>query len=369
MRRVIALFLLVVLVFCAACSPETVTPAETTTTNPSTTVATTNETDLLYSVADKPYIQSVTINFKGARSAALNGNFLYVSVFDPDDDDYPDKLISYNIVTKQERILFKVESTGAESDTIENVQTDGEWIVWSVWQYMGSLNSIYMMNVVSGEITRVKAKDRYKPYNSAPVYDDGKIFWKEVVGSTSTVYQYNCSEKTKTVISRVSGIDGGNTGISANDGKVAWFDCIDSNGTYYIFDVETKTTETVYSGSTVSKDITYSGNKIYSVESENAVCLDLQSKTYRSLNVSREQLCVIGDFIVTRVGSVTHFYTYKDTELTEQEDLVRYYVSSVNICEDNTIITIAENEGNHIKPYKGLENKLTLHIYRFNEFE
>ncbi len=370
MRRFLALLLVIVFTLFTSCSNvplESETP-ENTSKN--------NDVDLLRQVPDEAYIESVSLYYKDVRSVTVNGNFLYASVFDAEDASHPEKLIVYNLSNASQVTLFEVELVTGETDTIEYIQADNNWVVWATVQRMGgNFVSVYIMNISTKEITQVKEMDWNSPYVSGPVYTDGKIFWKDTVEGVATVCQYDCNTKTKTVIAENADVSGENLELCANDGKVVWFDHVDSNGMFFVYDIETKKTDTILLEDELdvddvqASDIALHNDGIIATVGVKTISIDIKTKNVYTLGKACGDVFATEKFMATQLGSITNFFSYDASGSTTNLNLERYYVDLISACDNDTIVTVAENEGYHQESSDDALEYSMIHIYRFNEMK
>ena len=375
--RSTAVLLFSALLLCAGCGQTDTDGTASTPTTERETV--TNAVDLLREVPDLPYIQSVTVPYKQVYSPVLIGDTLYMTVSKSDRTETDtNRLVAHDLNTGEETLLFT--STQALAN-MQGLQTDGEWLVWVDLELYASACNIYMMHLESGEITCVNHFSSEAPSYTAPTLMDGVIYWieeEEVVGEegawfiTGAVYAYDCATKEKATIAELNNIYTNNLDLAAKDGKVVWFERIGENGAYYIYDVATGKNDTIPSKQRDAMNVQYVDGYIFASETDDymertqkhMVCIDIRTGEYTDLKYDFMRFYVTDNYILAATGLVMWFYAREGNTLTCLDEIACSNASATNVGENDVAFIVEHNAGHSRQPFTGLDNEITLHIYR-----
>ncbi|MBQ8783293.1 MAG: hypothetical protein IJZ57_05930 [Clostridia bacterium] len=353
MRKVLAVILCLVFVLLTGCSENLLDSSE-----PAEQEKTLNEkVELLRQFPKGAFAKTVTVPYRTVKSVDISGNLLYLSVYDRYEAIGTDMLVSYDINTCDERVLFELPYNSNYDDCfIQGVQTDGEWLVWEVCSIMsGHFNSIYVMNLESREISI--AKEMSDLNSSLPAYCNGKVLWSETDSEESTVFVYDClREETE----KICAVDSIINSLTADSNKAVWY----ADGEYTVYDFSGGKTKKIKTDAQSVKSLALKGNEIFSACDNRIVITDIESKQTEKIEQIADDLFVTDDYIVGKYSQVTNFY-YRN-KLTENENLLRYYVEALG-TDGNRLVTVTENEGKYANNDGTLIDQLWVHIYDFNK--
>lgn len=356
MRKILVLLLCLSVLLLSACSADMESvfndsqPAEAEKTLP-------KEVNLIRDVPDLDSVRTVTVPYKRARSIDISGRCLYLSVYDPYEASGTNQLVSYDVGTCVERVLFELPYNPNYDDCfIQGVQTDGEWLVWEVCSLMtGHFNSIYAMDILSGEIEL--AKEMSSLNSSSPVYSNGKVLWSETDEEKTAIYKYDCeSEKT----TKLADVDSGIVDLAADKDKAVWY----ADGEYTVYDLTDGETEKIKTDAESVKALALKGDKIYSACDDKITVTDIATKQSTQIKRVADSLLLTDNYVVAQNSKATNFYSVDN--LVENETLVRYYVEAMG-TDENRLVTVAENEGQYANEDGSLIDQLWVHIYDFDK--
>lgn len=369
---------LAITVLLSACGKQ----REVSESEPPSSAETTNALDALRALPDLPYVQAVTVPYKDVLDPVLAGNTLYMAVAKADRTETDtNRLVAYNIETGEETLLF---TSTQELAYMQNLQTDGEWLVWMDLHLYGGECNIYMMRLETREVTQVSHFSSEAPSYTSPVYMNGKIYWIEqekVIGSgddltiAGHVYEYDCNTKQKSAVAEMQNIFTNNLNLAAKDGKVVWFERIGNTGAYHIYDTASGKTDVITSKQPDAMNIQYTNGYIFACETENfkeqtskqMVCIDIKTGAYTELLQDFSNFCVTDNYLFGTTGSVVWFYERNNNELVEVLEIACSDCSSYNSGQGDTVFIVEQNEGINETPFQGLKNETTVRIYKLGE--
>ncbi|MBQ8228272.1 MAG: hypothetical protein IJZ88_04590 [Clostridia bacterium] len=353
MRKALAIVLCLILALLTGCSTklsDSNKPSEQEQTLP-------EKVELLRQFPKGVFAKTVTVPYRNVKSVDISGNLLYLSVYDRYEAIGTDMLVSYDINTCDERILFELPYNSNYDDCfIQGVQTDGKWLLWEVCNIMsGHFNSIYVMNLENREISI--AKEMSDLNSTSPAYGNGKVLWCETDSEKSTVFVYDClSEKTE----KICDIDSRINSLATDGNKAVWY----ADGGYTVYDLTDSETEEIKTDTQSVNSLAVKDNKIFSACDNHIVITDIESKQTEKIEQIADDLFITDDYIVGKYSQVTNFY-YRN-KLTENENLLRYYVEALG-TDGNRLVTVTENEGKYANDDGTLIEQVWVHIYDFDK--
>lgn len=381
MKKILVAILITTIIFTlAACGKAPPKDGETPTESPSSIG--TAPTDL-YAVPELAYVNSITVPYKEVLSPIINGDLLYMAVAKADRPETDtNRLISYNIKTGEEKILF---TSNQELANIQCIQSDGEWLVWADIALYGSATEVYAMNLESGKITQVTQFKSDEASFIYPVYMDEIIYWIQEEGVTGedenalvygSIYAYDCESGKSQKIAKVNNIYTNNLRVGADDGKIVWFDRSGENGAYYIYDADTQQTVTLPSRQKDAMGVKYIDGYIFALETDSykqktpkkLVCIDTNTKAYKDWSYwDFQTFHMTENYLLGSLGATTVILKRDKNNLIQLEDLTHAGSSSASVSPGDVIISVEENEGRRETPFVGLKNEVKLIIYRLSE--
>ncbi len=351
MRKITALVVCLALLLLCGCS------GKVNSVDNSTGVASKKEVELMRNFPKGAFVTTVTVPFQNADWIDVSGDYLYMSVYDRYQADGTDKLVSYNVKTCDERVLFEIPyDKQYENCCIEAVQTDGKWLVWEVCNIMsGHFGAIYVMNLENGEIHL--AKEMSNLSNSLPVLANGKVTWSETDEENSAIYTYNCNDKRTSENAKVKSE---NVYLAADGDKIVWY----TDGEYTVFNCLDGKTEKISSDAQNVRALSLKENKIIADCDNRVTVIDIETKESRKAEFGADSLAVTDDYISSKVSGVVNFI--RTDSLTENKKLTRYYVNAIGV-DGNRLVTVSENEGKYANEDGTLIEQLWVHIYDFDK--
>lgn len=351
MRKIAALIVCLVLLILCGCSDK-VNSGENT-----TDIASKKEVELLRNFPKGAFVTTVTVPFQNADWVDISGDYLYMSVYDSYQADGTDKLVSYNIKTCDERVLFELPYNSKYDDCfIQGVQTDGKWLVWEVCNLMtGHFGAIFVMNLENGEVRLVKEMSNLS--NSLPVLANGKVTWSEAGEESSAIYTYNCNNKRTSEIAKIKSEY---VSFAADGDKIVWY----TDGEYTVYNCLNGKTTKIKSDAEKVRALSLKENKIIADCDNRVTVTDIETKETRKAHLGADSLAVTDDYIASKVSGVVNFI--RTDSLTENEKLIRYYVNAMG-SDGNQLVTVSENEGKYANEDGTLIEQLWVHIYDFDK--
>ena len=355
MRKIAALILCLALLLLCGCS------GKVNSDDNSTDVASKKEVELMRNFPKGAFVTTVTVPFQNADWVDVSGDYLYMSVYDRYQADGTDKLISYNIKTCDDRVLFEIPyDKQYENCCIEAVQTDGKWLVWEVCNIMsGHFGSIYVMNIESGEVRRIKEMSSSE--NSHPVFSNDRVIWSEtdysddLKESIIRSYDLNSSKASK-----IAKIKNENVSLAADGDKIVWY----TDGEYTVYNCLDAKTKSISTDAKNVRALSLKENKIIADCDNRVTVTDIETKETRKAHLGADSLAVTDDYIASKVSGVVNFIG--TDSLTENERLIRYYVNAMGV-DGNRLVTVSENEGKYANDDGTLIEQLWVHIYDFDK--
>lgn len=210
--------------------------------------------------------------------AAKVGDELFVGVNgDKTNRASVNELISINVKTKEQRVLFRSKHLEA---IVQWVQANKHWVVWEDSTSFGDSSVIWGMDRKTGETFQIAESSSSLPTVFDPILNGDNVAWTEKGSSFGEVKLYHLSTRQTETIGRIVSQGLYNEFVSLRDDKVVWTDSENGRGYYYIYDIPTATTNRYEAPAPFPAYAVYDNGLIYALHFRDLRYLDDQKFGY-----------------------------------------------------------------------------------------
>lgn len=229
--------------------------------------------------------EDIDLPFYRYNHPVINNGNIYLCINNNINKNSIDKLISYNIKTKKQEVLYH---SRYEEAAVQWTKVNDNWLVFVDSSSDGLNANIMAMNLKTRE-KRELAKTNPERYTVfAPELYNDYVAWVEVIQDKKIEVKLHDLKSNKTVsIANINNYGLFNAFASINDDKLVWSDVINNKGYYYMYDINSKETKNFPAPKQYPGYPIYSNNEIYSLNFDDYNQWSIQSFGYFDIKTQK----------------------------------------------------------------------------------